>query len=149
MKVILMSDVRGSGKKGDVVNVSDGYAKNFLFPKKLAVEATSGALSRRNDAIKSCEYNREMERKEALRVADILKNKQVVVHSSAGETGKLFGSVTSKEVAEKINEIYGVSVNKKKICLNEDIKSFGTYEFVVKLYPEITVNMSVVVSPKE
>ena len=94
-------------------------------------------------------YKKEMEKQEALKAADILKDKQVVVFSNAGESGKLFGSVTSQEIAEKINETYGLSVNKKKIRLNEDIKSFGTYEFVIKLYPEITVNMSVVVSPEE
>ena len=142
MEVILMSDVRGSGKKGDVVNVADGYAKNYLFPKNMAIEATNGALNERK-------RKKEMEKQEALKAADILKDKQVVVFSNAGESGKLFGSVTSQEIAEKINETYGLSVNKKKIRLNEDIKSFGTYEFVIKLYPEITVNMSVVVSPEK
>lgn len=149
MEVILMSDVRGSGKKGDVVNVADGYAKNYLFPKNMAIEATNGALNELKNEKESCKRKKEMEKQEALKTADILKDKQVVVFSNAGESGKLFGSVTSQEIAEKINETYGLSVNKKKIRLNEDIKSFGTYEFVIKLYPEITVNMSVVVSPEE
>ncbi len=149
MEVILMSDVRGSGKKGDVVNVADGYAKNYLFPKNMAIEATNGALNELKNEKESFKRKKEMEKQEALKAADILKDKQVVVFSNAGESGKLFGSVTSQEIAEKINETYGLSVNKKKIRLNEDIKSFGTYEFVIKLYPEITVNMSVVVSPEE
>lgn len=149
MEVILMSDVRGSGKKGDVVNVADGYAKNYLFPKNMAIEATNGALNELKNEKESCKRKKEMEKQEALKAADILKDKQVVVFSNAGESGKLFGSVTSQEIAEKINETYGLSVNKKKIRLNEDIKSFGTYEFVIKLYPEITVNMSVVVSPEK
>lgn len=146
MKVILTSNVKGSGKKGDVVNVSDGYAKNFLFPKKLALNATNQALNELKNEKESCAYKKELELQEALRLAEILKNKEIVIFLKAGESGKMYGSITNQDIACKIKEVYGVLVNKKKIHLRDEIKSFGKYDFSVKLYPEITVDMSLTVS---
>ena len=126
MKVILLGDVRGTGKKGDVKEVSDGYAKNFLIPKGLAKEANAKSLSELENEKASCARKKE-------------------VLSKAGESGKLFGSVTNQEIADKIKEVYNVTVNKKKIHLEEEIKSFGTYKITVKLYPEIVAQMVVMV----
>ena len=142
MKVILMSDVKGSGKRGSVVNVSDGYAKNFLIPKKIAVEATEQALTELNSKKQAEERREDMEKQNAIEIANTLKNKTVPITLESGKNGKLFGSVTSQNVSDKILQIYGVSVDKKKIHLpKEGVKSYGLYNIKVKLYPEITVDM--------
>lgn len=147
MKVILMSDVKGSGKKGSVVNVSDGYAKNFLIPKKIAVEATQQALTELNSKKQAEEHREDMEKQNAIQIANTLKNKTVTITLESGKNGKLFGSVTSQNVSDKILQIYGVSVDKKKIQLpKEGVKSYGTYNIKVKLYPEITVDMSLMLT---
>lgn len=147
MKVILMSDVKGSGKKGSVVNVSDGYAKNFLIPKKIAVEATQQALTELNSKKQAEEHREDMEKQNAIQIANTLKNKTVTITLESGKNGKLFGSVTSQNVSDKILQIYGVSVDKKKIQLpKEGVKSYGTYNIKVKLYPEITIDMSLMLT---
>lgn len=147
MKVILMSDVNGSGKKGSVVNVSDGYAKNFLIPKKIAVEATQQALTELNSKKQAEEHREDMEKQNAIQIANTLKNKTVTITLESGKNGKLFGSVTSQNVSDKILQIYGVSVDKKKIQLpKEGVKSYGTYNIKVKLYPEIIIDMSLMLT---
>ncbi len=147
MKVILMSDVKGSGKKGSVVNVSDGYAKNFLIPKKIAVEATQQALTELNSKKQAEEHREDMEKQNAIQIANTLKNKTVTITLESGKNGKLFGSVTSQNVSDKILQIYGVSVDKKKIQLpKEGVKSYGTYNIKVKLYPEIIIDMSLMLT---
>lgn len=145
MKVILLSDVRGTGKKGEVKEVSDGYARNFLIPKGLAKEANAKSLSELENEKASCARRKELERQEAFKNYEIINEKTVKVLSKAGESGKLFGSVTNQEIADKIKEIYNVVVNKKKIYLEEEIKSFGTYKITIKLYPEIVAEMMVMV----
>ncbi len=145
MKVILLGDVRGTGNKGDVKEVSDGYAKNFLIPKGLAKEANAKSLSELENEKASCARKKELEKQEALKSYEIINEKTVKVLSKAGESGKLFGSVTNQEIADKIKEVYNVTVNKKKIHLEEEIKSFGTYKITVKLYPEIVAQMVVMV----
>ena len=145
MKVILLGDVRGTGNKGDVKEVSDGYAKNFLIPKGLAKEANAKSLSELENEKASCARKKELEKQEALKSYEIINEKTVKLSAKAGESGKLFGSVTNQEIADKIKEVYNVTVNKKKIHLEEEIKSFGTYKITVKLYPEIVAQMVVMV----
>lgn len=146
MKVILLEDVKGSGKKGELINASDGYARNYLLPKKLAIEATPAALNelKQKDAAK--EYHLAVEKKAAQDAADSIKEKSVKIKSAAGANGKLFGSVTSNEVSTEIKNQYGIDVDKKKIIIDGDIKSYGTYNAEVKFGYGITSKIYIVVS---
>ena len=145
MKVILLSDVRGNGKKGDLVNVSDGYARNFLLPKNLAKEATPGALNELENAKKAIQHKVDEEIKKAKNDAEILNGKSVKLVAKAGEGGRLFGSITAKEIVAEIKKNYNILIDKRKISLKNEIKSLGTYEFDVKLYNGITAKMKVLV----
>ena len=143
MKVILLQDVKSLGKKGQIVEVNDGYARNFILPKKLGQEATSQNLNtlklqKANEA-KVAQENLD----NARRFADELSKLTVVVGMKAGEGGKLFGSVSSKEIAEEAKKQFGVEIDKKKIVLADPIKSFGVFEIGVKLHPEVTASMKV------
>ena len=142
MKVILTQDVKSLGKKGELVNASDGYARNFLFPRKLAVEANAQAKNRESAE----KYRLETELKNAKEVAAKINGKTVKLTAKAGQGGKIFGSVTAKEVAESISRQFGVSVDKRKVSM-EDIKSFGTFSAEVKVYNG--VNATVYVSVGE
>lgn len=143
MKVILLADVKGSGKKEEIVNVSDGYARNFLFPKKLAVEATPGA-AKEIERKKAAERKREMERRaEADKKAMSLRGKVITVKAKCGAQGRLYGSVTGQEIADALNAQYQVSVDKRKIDMADPIRTVGESEVVVKLYPEISAKMTV------
>mgnify|MGYP002590883124 len=133
MKVVLLADVKGSGKKGELVNVSDGYARNFLFPKKLAKEANAQALNELKNAEESKAFKIKQETEAAQASADKINGKSVSILAKAGQGGKLFGSVTAKEIAEAIKKQYGVDVDKRKIDTKGDMKAFGTYECEVKL----------------
>ena len=146
MKVILLADVKGSGKKGTVVNVSDGYARYFLLPRKLAKEANPQALNELNNEIKAKEHKIEVEKSEALKDANKLEGKTIKIIASAGKGGKLFGSVTSKEIAKEIHDKLGVTIDKRKIVLKTDIKTYGTYECEIKLYNGISAKVFVSVS---
>lgn len=145
MKVILTQDVKGQGKKGEVVNVSDGYARNFLFPKNLAIEADSKALN----VIKGQEEARlrkiELERQAALELARNLENVVIKTHASSGADGKMYGSITSKDIADLLLKQQNIEVDKRKIVINEAIKSYGTYTVELKLYPEITGKFTLIV----
>ena len=145
MKVILLADVKGTGKKGDLVNVADGYARNCLIKKNLAKEATAGAISELENAKQSTQHKIEEEKKKASENAKILNGKTIKIIAKAGSNGKLFGSITSKEIANEIKRVYGVDVDKRKIELSTDIKAFGVYECTVKLYAEIIAKVSVMV----
>ena len=146
MKVILLTDVKGMGKKDEIHNVSDGYARNFLFPKKLAVEATAGA-AKEIERKRAAERQREMERRqEADKKAASLRGKVISIIAKGGSQGRLYGSVTGAEVAAALEKQHGVKVDKRKIDLSETIRSVGEYEAVVKLYPEISAKMKVVVT---
>ena len=142
MKVVLLQDVKSIGKKDQIVNVSDGYARNFLFPRKLAKEATTGAV---ND-VKIKESAKAHHKQEEINAATEIKNKindQIItLKAKAGKEGKLFGAVTSKDVAEMLEKQFGVKIDKKKIVM-DDIKLFGSYECAVKIYPEITAKITV------
>ena len=149
MKVILLSDVKGAGKKGDIVKVSDGYARNYLFHKNLAKEATSQALSKLSDEKASLAYHEELEKQESQRIAKIINGKSIEIFSKTGKNGKLFGTVTPKDIAAKIIETYDVTIDKRKIIiLSEDIKALGTYEFEVKIYNGIIAKMTLTVAEK-
>ena len=149
MKVVLLADVKGSGKKGELVNVSDGYARNFLFPKKLAKEANAQALNELKNAEESKAFKIKQETEAAQASADKINGKSVSILAKAGQCGKLFGSVTAKEIAEAIKKQYGVDVDKRKIDTKGDMKAFGTYECEVKLYSGITATVKAVVTEKE
>lgn len=146
MKVILLQDVKKLGKKGDVVSTSDGYARNFLFPRNLAQEATDSNLHVLN-AKKDVERRKKTAEIEAAqKLADDLRDKVVKIDAKAGDSGKLFGAITSKDIADKINDQFNVKVDKKKIVM-DTIKITGTYNIEVKLYPEVSTKMKVMVSP--
>ena len=115
MKVLLLADVKGSGKKGELVNVSDGYARNFLFPKKLAKEANAQVMNELKNAADAKAYHVKVETENAQKAAELLNGKNVKIFAKAGQGGKLFGSVTAKEVSEEIKKQFGVEVDKRKI----------------------------------
>ena len=145
MKVILKADVKGQGKAGELVNVSDGYARNFLFPKGLAVVADNQALGEFNSKKAAAEHKIETDKANANEAKGKLDGKTVTIRAKGGAGGKLFGSVTSKEIAEAVNEAFSLSVDKRKIACG-DIKNFGTYTAEIKLYQGISakVNVSVI-----
>ncbi len=143
MKVILLNDVKGSGKKGEIVNVADGYARNFLLPKKLAQLATNQAINELDNAKKSIQHKKDEELKKAKEQSKILDGKSVKLIAKSGEKGRLFGSITSKEVADEINRVYNVLIDKKKISIGSDIKSLGTYECNIKLYNGVNAKIFV------
>ena len=144
MKIILKQDVKGLGKKGELVNASDGYARNFLFPKGLAAEANAQAMSEFKNKQQAEKYRIETETAAAKAAAERISGKTVHITAKAGQNGKLFGSVTSKEIAEKIRAEFGIETDKRKIIV-DDIKQFGTYEFEIKLYQGISAKLYVMV----
>lgn len=143
MKVILKEDVKGSGKKGQVVEVSDGYAQNFLLRRGLAVQATAQALNDAKNKQAAAEHRAELERQAAQKTAETIHEKTVSITAKAGANGKLFGSITSKEVADTISAAFGVQVDKKKISLQSEIKSFGTFTADVRLLAGVTARVYV------
>lgn len=145
MKVILKEDVRGQGKKGELVNVSDGYARNFLFPRGLAMEADAQAMNELKNKEEAARFHAEQEKKTALETAEQLKGKSLRLTAKAGQGGRLFGSVTTKEVAEALKAQYCIEVDKRKISM-ADIKAFGSYEAEIRLHAGISASITVVVS---
>ncbi|WMJ24130.1 50S ribosomal protein L9 [Paludicola sp. MB14-C6] len=141
MKVILKQDVKGSGKAGDLVNVSDGYAKNFLFPKGLAVEASVAAINEKKTRDSAAAHHAQVEIDNAKALAAKLNDQTVTIHAKAGSNGKLFGAITTKEIAEEIQKAYGEEINKKKITTKVDIKNYGSYTFDIKLHAGVTATM--------
>lgn len=148
MKVILLQDVKKMGKKGDVIEASDGYARNYLFPRKLAEEATANALHVVNAKKENERKKKLAELEAAQKLAAELKGKEVTINAKTGDNGRLFGAITNKDVAEVINNQFNLSIDKKKIVVNT-IKVAGTYEFEVKLYPEVSTKMKVNIVPKQ
>ena len=145
MKVILKADVKGNGKKGEIINVSDGYARNFIFPKGLAVEANAQAMNEYNNAVASKEHHEKESRELAEQNKKKLEAAEIKIAAKAGAGGRLFGSVTSKEIAAEIKKTLSLDIDKKKIVLDSDIKAFGTFTIPVKLYSGITANLKVTV----
>ena len=143
MKLILLEDVKGVGIKGDIVNKNDGYALNFLIPKKLAVEATKSNMNDLELKKKSDAKRKQEELDAAKKIGDEIKDKVVKVSVKAGENGKVFGSVTNKEIAAALLQQTGIEVDKKKIVFDDPIKMVGKRIVKVKLHPQVTVEMAV------
>lgn len=143
MKVILLENIKGVGKKDEIINASDGYARNFLFPKKLAVEANKGNLGNLKAKQDSNQYKRNQEKEAAEEMAKKLKDIVLKIKVKAGENGKIFGGVTAKEISENLKEQYDISIDKKKIVLKENIKSLGTTNVDIKLFEGVTANLKV------
>ena len=145
MKVILQQDVKGQGKKGQMIEVSEGYARNFLLPRKLAVLATADAMNTMMLQEKAKKAEEARQKAEAEAIAEKLKSAQVKVKARAGANGKLFGAVTGKEVSDALYAQHGIEINKAKLVLDEPIKSFGGYELKAKLGHDINAVVKVVV----
>lgn len=145
MKVILKADIKGSGKAGELVSVSDGYARNYLLPRGLAVEADSKALNELHGREEAARHRTELEKQQAEQAAKKLGGATVRLTAKAGQGGKLFGSVTAKEIAAAISQQFGLGIDKRRIVLDSDIKAFGTYEVEIKLYHGISASIRVAV----
>ena len=143
MKVIYLQDVKASGKKGDVKNVADGYARNLLIPKGLAVEATPENINKLQGQQSSAQHKIDMEIKAANEAVAKVKGKQVVIKAKAGSNDKLFGSVTSTHIAEALDSQFGIKVDKKRITLSSDIKNFGSFKATIKFYSGISETIDV------
>ena len=143
MKVILLQDIKGVGKKDEVINASDGYARNFLFPKKMALEANSENMSKLKAKQDSNQYKKSVERDEALKIAEKLKEMNLKISVKVGENDKLFGSITSKEIAESLKSQYKIDIDKKKIDLKEPIKTLGTFSVSIKLFEGVIGTLKV------
>jgi large subunit ribosomal protein L9 len=143
MKVILLQDVKGKGKKGQLLEVSDGYARNYMLPKKLAIEATADAVNTKNMNDKAAAEKAAKERAAALETSKKLRDMTVIVKAKGGGAGRLFGSVTTQEIADALKASSGIVLDKRKIVLNDTIKSVGTYTVQCKLGYEITAPLTV------
>ena len=143
MKVIFTQDVKGSGKKGEIKNVADGYARNMLFPKGYAVEATNENLNKLAGQQSSAQHKIDVEKQAASEAAAKIKDKKVTIKAKAGSNDRLFGSVTSAQVAEAINEQFGIKVDKKKVNLSSEIKNFGTFKATIKFYSGISQDIDI------
>ncbi len=148
MKVILLQDLKSVGKKGEVVNASDGYARNFLFPKKLAQEANDvnmHILNKKNEADRK---KKLAEIEEAQKVANELKDKEVIIYAKSGDNGRLFGAITTKDISQEMEKQLNITIDKKKIVVNT-IKTMGLYDVEVKLYPEISTKIKVIIKEQQ
>ncbi|MBE6067349.1 MAG: 50S ribosomal protein L9 [Clostridium lundense] len=144
MKVILLQDVKKLGKKGDVVNTSDGYARNFLFPKKLAIEANDSNMHVLNNKKEAERRQKTAEIEQAQKLAKEIQGKEILIKVKTGEHGRLFGSITGKDISEELKKKFNIDIDKKKIVVDV-IRQLGTYEVEVKIYPEISTKIKVVV----
>ena len=145
MKVILTQDIKSVGKKGQILDAADGYARNYLLPKKLAVVADATNLNELKTKQEANKYKKDMSMASAKELSEKMKNYELLFTIKAGENGKTFGSVTAKDIADELNKKYFVEVDKKKICLNEAIKSLGVYNIEIKIFEGISVTIKVIV----
>ena len=143
MKVILLSDIKGVGKKDEIINSSDGYARNYLFPKKLALEATTDNLLKLRAKQNANVFKKNKEKEEANELANKLKDITLKIKVKVGENGKIFGGVTSKEISETLNNQEKINIDKKKIVLNETIKNIGMFTVDIKLYEGVIGKLKV------
>ena len=148
MKIVLTQDVKALGKKGELVSVAEGYARNFLFPRKLAVEASAQAMSELKNRENAAKHKIEVETAQAKQAAALLEGQTVRLIAKAGSQGRLFGSVTAKEVAEQLHKNLGVEADKRKITI-EDIKAYGTYDAEIRLYEGIKARFYVLVTGEQ
>ena len=146
MKVLLLQDVKSLGKKGELVEASDGYARNYLLPRKIAREANAQAMNEYKNAENSKNFKIATQKAQAEQQKKMLEGKKFVMTAKAGQGGRLFGSITAKQVAEEIKKQYNIVVDKRKVVLDCDIKEFGTYKAEVKLYTGISANIDVQVT---
>ena len=146
MKVILLQDVKSLGTKGELVEASDGYARNYLLPRKIAREANAQAMNEYKNAENSKNFKIATQKAQAEQQKKMLEGKKFVMTAKAGQGGRLFGSITAKQVAEEIKKQYNIVVDKRKVVLECDIKEFGTYKAEVKLYTGISANIDVQVT---
>ena len=147
MKVILLEDVKGVGKKGQVVNASDGHARNFLFPRKLAIEATNANMASLEAQQKKVQHQVATEVKAAQEMAEKLQEKPVIIKVKVGEKGRMFGSISNREVSEAIQSQLGIVVDKKKIVMPEQVKTVGTYTATAKLHAQVSAKLDFEVVP--
>lgn len=143
MKVILLDNIKGVGKKDEIINASDGYARNYLLPKKLAVEANAENISKLNNKKDASQYKKDLEKQSAQDLAKKLKGIMLKIKVKAGENGKIFGGVTSKEISENLKKQYNLDIDKKKIDLKEPIKILGSFEVEIKLYEGIAGTLKI------
>ena len=148
MKVLLLADVKGQGKKDQIVEVSDGYARNFLFPKKLAVAADAKVMSEAKSKEESKQFRLREEKAAAKALAERLSQLTVKINASSGSDGRLYGSVTTKDISEALAAQHKINVDKRKMVLAENIKAYGTYNVDVKVYPEVSATLKVTVTEK-
>ena len=146
MKVILLQDVKKIGKKDEIINASDGYARNFLLPKGLAVEANTENLAKLKGRNDSKQHKKDVEKSEAEQIVNKLKNIELKISVKAGDNGKIFGGVSTKEIAEQLDKQYGIKIDKKKIDLKDAIKNLGIFNVNVKLYEGVngTIKLNVI-----
>ena len=145
MKVILKEDVKGQGKKGEIVNVSDGYARNFLFPRNLAQEANAQNLNSAQVRQDAAAHKKAVEKKNAEELAAQLADRGVTIQAKCGSTGRLFGAITNAEIAEALSAQTGLDIDKKKVVLQNPIKELGTYTVTLKLYAGVQTNIRLTV----
>ncbi len=148
MKVILLDNIKGVGKKDEVINASDGYARNFLFPKKLALEANKENLAKLQAKQSAKQFKKDTEKEEAKKMAEQLKNITLAIAVKAGENGKIFGGITAKEIAENLKEKEKMEIDKKKIILEETIKTLGVTNVTIKLFEGVIGTLKVEVVSK-
>lgn len=149
MKVILLKDIKGTGKKGDVKEVSDGYARNFLFPKKLAVQAGSTELKELKEKQTSQQIKEQKEYEAAVELGKKMEEMNVTIYSKAGDGGRLFGSITSKDIAAQIKKEHGIDVDKRKVMLDEPIRVLGSRFVEIKIHQKVVTKMRVDVKEKQ
>lgn len=143
MKVILKQDIRGVGKKDQIINANDGYARNYLFPKNLAVPADKGNLANLQSKQSSQAHRKELEKQAAMETAKKIENILLKLPVKSGENGKVFGSITSKEIVQNLEKQYGITVDKKKVILQEPIKILGMFTIEIKLFDGVTAKLKV------
>ena len=146
MKVVLKQDIKGTGKKDELVEVSDGYARNYLFPRKLAVAADAVNTNDVKNKAEAKQYHLDQEKQAAQTLADSINKKGITIHAKAGTAGRLFGAVTAKDIVGCIKDTYGLELDKRKVVLDADIKAYGCYPVSVKIYPGITAEVTVTVT---
>lgn len=146
MKVLLLKDVKSQGKQGQIIDVSDGYAVNYLIPKKLAVRANNAIMNEVRSKEEAAQHKIETEKAAARELAKRLESTVIKLHAASGSDEKLYGSVTNKDVAETLEKEYGIVIDKRRITLKEPIRSYGTYTLDVKLYAEISATVQLVVT---
>jgi large subunit ribosomal protein L9 len=149
MKVILINDVPGYGTFGDIVNVKDGFANNYLIPRGLALPATEGNIKHVQEILRQKHRKLEREKNKAKEIAEKIDGLVIEIAKPVGVTGKLYGAITVSEIADKIKELAGVEVDKKKIMLRSPIKNVGRYNVTIKLHPEVSATVTVDVKPSE